>query len=369
MRTMAIVGMLVLAASAFSQDRARDSFEFDINGDGVKEIIPGNAGRLNVAQGTLTATSDDVLDTKAVTEEIQIMAKVLEESINNAEIENWKAVLPYGTLAALDSAATGKSHIRSRYIPTVGIVFTVPVAFPLRSTASYSEGGDETEANESDLWNKHSRSSANYKVRFRNVQRNVGEHGTTIVTKEPVVIESKTSTVEKGKSKVLSTEALRIAAATARPDGTVGYKVSSGGGGGGLGGDDRVFGIGGGGAGGSGFAFNIALPEYDEAKVKKLRATLLDTVARYGHRMEHLPADERVIVIVESGFAELFGGYSFLEDIPVIGVKHEGKITSPSEVMRRGRSTARYQISVKKRDLTDSTTGDTLRGKVEETEY
>jgi len=40
---------------------------------------------------------------------------------------------------------------------------------------------------------------------------------------------------------------------------------------------------------------------YDAAKVDKLRRTILEALAEYGHRMEHLEDEERIVVVVESG--------------------------------------------------------------------
>jgi len=74
--------------------------------------------------------------------------------------------------------------------------------------------------------------------------------------------------------------------------------------------------------------------------------------------MDHLPADERIFVIVESGGLGFWGG-----GVQIFSNLDQGRPTPARQ------STARYQIVVRKQDLTEATTAEALKGKIEETEY
>ncbi len=294
-------------------------------------------------------------DVDAIEEEIGIMEKVLEESLDNAGIEDWRSgpVIPnpHG------------SPIRGRYVPSVGVLFTVPVAFPIRSEAEYKVKPDEEDSGTPDLWQKHQRSSANYQVRVNKSASIAGKDGKfRVITPDSVVILDRIEL--DGENSDTDPDAAK---ATAAPDrrAVVEFRQHPGavrGGGG-----SAVFGAGGGigGAVADDFFFDYSRdgsprPKYNEATVKKLNATLEETIAKYGHRLEHLGPEDRIFVIVESGARGWWGA------VPVIRHLSQGSVSS---IPASGPSTARYQIVVRKKDLTESTTPDALQGRIEKTEY
>ena len=146
---------------------------------------------------------NEVLDIKSIEEEAGIMAKVLEESLDNAEIDDWKPTSTWVTASMLGGhALAGSGHIRARYIPAVGVMFTVPVAFPLRSTATFREDEPDAASDQQDLWNKHQKSSSDFSVRFNKLSATTDEDGgVRIISSDPVVIqEIKPSKESKKKS-------------------------------------------------------------------------------------------------------------------------------------------------------------------------
>ncbi len=330
-RVIAAISTLVLMAAANAQDELPERIHVD-----------------SPVSFSAAASSGGMPDINAIEEESQIMAKVLEESIDNAGIEDWKA-MNVARFPTFDGTFGQFGHIHTRYIPTVGVIFTVPVGFPLRSTAKYSETDDDTKPDTSDLWKKHQRSSAKYDVRFNKMTATTDKDGDVrIISSEPIVIrETEISKSDKGKSST--------AIAIASPNGEVLFGGSGGGAGSFGGGGAGAFG----GIGGARIA--IAQQEYDEEKVAAFRGTLIETIAEYGHRIEHLPADERVIVIVESPVHGVVGGI-----VPALaylnGVQRSN--SSPS-----GSSSARYQISVRKKDLVAGASGKSIEPAITETKY
>lgn len=345
-KVIAAISTFVLISVANAQDELPERIHVDSK-------VPAPAKQ---SFGAIEARSDEP-DISAIEEEIQIMAKVLEESIDNAGIGDWKP-MNIARFPTFDGAFGQFGHIHTRYIPTVGVIFTVPVGFPLRSTAKYSEDEDHAEPDAADLWKKHQRSSAKYNVRFNKMSATTDDDGNVrIISSEPFVIrETEISKSNQGKTST--------AVAIAGPNGEVSFGgVGVGGGGGGGGGGVSRGGLGFGGVSGGIGSARIAVvqQEYDEEKVAALRQTLIETVAEYGHRIEHLPADERVFVIAESSEHGFPGGI-----VPTLGYLYKG---SASTSAPSGTSSARYQISVEKKALLPGATAKSIEPAIVETKY
>jgi hypothetical protein len=200
------------------------------------------------------------IDTAPIEQEIAAMSEVLEQNIP----ARFRAIHPRGR----DGDRPRYFHsVRGRYIPTVGVIFTVPVSIPLRSTARHSNTGERPPAPE----RSEDRSSARYEVK----KRRQGDAST------PKTVEGKPA---------------RVA-------------------------------------------------DEEETDADTLRTSLLSVIASHGHRLSHLDDDERVLVIVEADVA--------------------GTARPASE----WESTARYQIAVRKRDLTAEMSPETLAAAAEETHY
>ena len=283
-------------------------------------------------------------DIAAIEEEMQIMAKVIEESIDDAGIEDWKpiSVAPFATFEGIVGQ---QGHVHTRYIPTVGAIFTIPVGFPLRSTAKHTET-DGTKPDSGDLWEKHRRSSAKYQVRFDNIRSTTDDDGNVrIISSGPVVLQDVEDSKKDKPSKPESSEQSAGISASALAFG--GVQPGGGGGGGSRG------------IGGS--WVNIVLREYDAEKVAAFRERLIATIAAYGHRLEHLPPEERVLIIVESPEHGFVGGFA-----PALAYLNDLQRSKSAPV---GTSSARYQISVHKKDLVAGASGKSIEPAITETKY
>lgn len=239
--------------------------------------------------------------------ELQTMSKVLEESLDESGLKDWKSIsVGFSPFQPL---------VRAQYLPTVGAIFTVPVSFPLIEPAPKPPEKEtpEEEEEEPDLWEKHA--------------------GEPLAPGLPLPDWFREKIVVRGSDLPL------LPSYQAAPDAD-------------------------------------SQPGYDEAKVQELRRVLIETLARYGHRMEHLSDKERILLVVEyspnglaEGIGRRFAGLfefrsSGVGDTPVH--KSYGVPAAPAGAPAHRQS---YLIAVGKSDLSAETSFEKLEKKVEELRY
>ena len=196
------------------------------------------------------------------------MTKILEASIGNDSIDR-----------RLARSSIFESRIRTEYIPTVGVIFTIPITFPLHPSEDEKGNGTE-EIVEEDLWEHFSRTS-------ERASKAVVPGVPQIEPIEPLKIQIDLEKERLDERVVrLLTQAERLKAKT--------YAVAS---------QHRYWPI-------QGIAWDLSIggsKPYDPVKVSKLTHTIIETIAQYGHRLESMPNSERVLVVLEAprprGFA------------------------------------------------------------------
>jgi len=195
-------------------------------------------------------------------EELTIMAKVIEGSLDEAGLGSWKGVsaqIPgFGPV------------VKSQYIPTVGAIFTVSVTFLIAEPSAEAPQKMDPQG-DTDLWEKFLKESG---------KAESGEERTAETPDNLDRLEDRLRT------------------------------------------DELIFPS----PGGPGLEYespDMAKrfmdwfpemtgrgPEYDEDKVARLHEVLVATLAKYGYRLSGVPAKERVIVIIEAPDAESTGAGS-----------------------------------------------------------
>ncbi|MCH8332356.1 hypothetical protein IIC65_00330 [Candidatus Sumerlaeota bacterium] len=192
--------------------------------------------------------------------ELSIMSKVLEDELDRKGIEDWHRVTR--------GASPFEPKIKVSYVPTVGAIFNIAINFPVIDHAEEPEDEeiDEKEPEEDDLWERHSGGAENLpgdiasqiNVRVAEAMREAGE----------AVRESRSAVKEAGA-----------------------YLITAGG----L--ANRSY------NGSSPFYAGVrqrTAEAYDAEKVERLRRALVESIASYGYRLEHLADSERILLIVEA---------------------------------------------------------------------
>ena len=204
----------------------------------------------------------------SIRDQLRTMTKILEASIGNDSIDR-----------RLARSSIFESRIRTEYIPTVGVIFTIPITFPLHPSEDEKGNGTE-EIVEEDLWEHFSRTS-------ERASKAVVPGVPQIEPIEPLKIQIDLEKQRLDAQVVrLLTQAERLKAKT--------YAVAS---------QDRYWPI-------QGIAWDLSIggsKPYDPVKVSKLTHTIIEMIAQYGHRLESMPNSERVLVVLEAprprGFA------------------------------------------------------------------
>lgn len=182
-------------------------------------------------------------DAAELDRELGIMAKVIEDSLDRSGLEGWHWVR--GSVSAFEP------RVKYEYYPSIGAVFTIPVSFPVIDHSADAEPENAPEPpKEPDLWERHSRA-------------------------EPETIETAPLEIPDSLPGIIA-ESITQAVTTATefavdPWGTKYHRY-------------EVHGS----------------QNYDESKLNQLRLVLLEAVAKYGYRIEHLPADEKIVLAVEA---------------------------------------------------------------------
>lgn len=300
-------------------------------------------------------------DSDGIHNQLRIMTKILEASIGEASIERRP------NLSVFDS------KIRTEYIPTVGAIFTIPITFPLHPSEDEKGNGTE-DVVEEDLWEHFSGASENTSKAAAqavppvepldtvDIQINVDKEGRLHEQAEQLYKEA-----ERQRTKTF---------ALAVQDMTI-YRVDGG------------------------FSWELTIGNskpYDPVKVSTLTRSIIETIAQYGHRLKSLQNSERILVVLEApglrGPAkpvEVSTEYKGAdEDLPSSAWKNDvgrwneavlerlSDIPGPLAVFRRGKLVSPFSskehydrrlLAFKKSDLQQERSYDSIKGKVETTDY
>lgn len=237
---------------------------------------------------------DAASQTQAAENEVQTMAKVIEDAVNQTGLKGWQG-------SPEDLALFGPL-VRTQYIPTVGVIFTIPVNFPITEVRLPELPAKSTDQ---DLWEKHSGTGLR--------QLKVDGFGIPSITADVVVYGQSAS----GKH------------------------------------------------------------AYDPETLRTFRGAIIETLAKYGHRMAHVEKSERILVVVEAprfvGERMQYGGaggigarghYGGLG-----GNDNGGVITWAVGGLGGAFGRDRLLIAINKADLTSPITSEQLEPKVQETRY
>ena len=202
-------------------------------------------------------------DSESIRDQLRTMTKILEASIGNDSIDR-----------RLARSSIFESRIRTEYIPTVGVIFTIPITFPLHpSEDEKGKGAEETV--EEDLWEHFSRTS----------ERASKAAVPDVPPIEP--IEALKIQIDLKKER-LDEQVDRIRTQAQQQLKAKMYAAAS---------QDLLLWA------AQGFSWDFSIggsKPYDPVKVTKLTHTIIETIAQYGHRLESMPNSERVLVVLEA---------------------------------------------------------------------
>ncbi len=262
-----------------------------------------------------------------LTQEIDIFGSVIKDTLTDKGVVKGVAsgggggayAMPGGP-APMGPGFIGVSpfdwRIHSQYVPTVGVIYMIPVSFPLVNPEEKAEKPETTGTPEQpqDLWEKHEKEAEE--------------------PPKPGGMPHAISSGEMGLSgpevAALDEELAQLnmyGAQAALPAGPAG-------------------------------------PAYDPEKVKSLRSALLDVLAQYGYRLKDLPEDEQILFVVTSSGSSFGGGpKSVFVRSDKAGKKRVSIVSSSGA---QGGSGDQYLLAVKKKDLAAKLTPDQLEGKLTE---
>ncbi len=263
--------------------------------------------------------------------ELEIFGSVIEDSLTQKGVV--KGLPPgagrtYGIQTGAPAGAPGfigrspfDWNIRCQYVPTVGVIYMIPVSFPLVNPEAEKEGPEpsDTKEEEPDLWEKH--------------EKGVQEGRQPGAALTPGMMYGMMEMFSPGE---LGPGANRSAGAPGDPFGP----------------EMRPMGLGG-----------PPAPVYDPEAVKSLRVTLIEVLAQYGHRLEDLPEDEQILFVVTSSSASAVRFDSvFIRS----GEGEEGtEILLPGAAAKSG-SRDQYLLSINKADVTAKRAPEEIEDKLTE---
>ena len=210
-------------------------------------------------------------------DQLPIMTKILEASIGKDSIDH-----------RLHSSVFD-SKIRAEYIPTVGAIFTIPINFPLHPSED-EEGDEPEEAFDDDLWEHFSDSSKNASSAATVLSSQLATVFSSQV-KDLMALEVLDAEEKLEKYRDALGDDAHVHEQHEDPAEQHLESVRS------YLGDIPLLGVlergvfsrsmGGG-------------KPYDPVKVSTLTHTIIQTMAHYGHRLKSLPNAERVLVVLEA---------------------------------------------------------------------
>ena len=304
-------------------------------------------------------------DSESIHDPLRTMTRILESTLNDA-INPWNLHV-LGDMPFLGSVFGSK--IRAEYIPTVGAIFTIPIHFPLRPSEDEKGNGAE-EIVEEDLWEHFS--SAN-----EHSSKATAPVLPTVELIEPLKIHIN---IEKDRvDEQVDGYRARAEQLKAKT-----YGVAD---------QDLFLSI------RDGFAWDFSFggrKPYDPVKVSALTHTIIETIAQYGHRLESMPNSERVLVVLEaprplaSSTVVRFGkptpetrAREIVKEVENVVGRELDKLRVRSDrsrsirvrgtlfkssISRRGEHDRRL-LAFKKSDLQQERSYDSIKSKVETTDY
>lgn len=272
--------------------------------------------------------------------ELTTMARVIEETLDRDGPENWHRP-PTG-------ASAFEEKVRWRYLAGTGAIFTVPIRYPVIEAAA-DKPAPTPMATPGDLWEKHAAPPTPDPL--LDVPDWPPELAIRLNDGHPPT--------EAAQEAVMGVRKFAVA-----PDEPPG---------GGPRGSDALWGS----------------EPFDAAKLDQLRRVLLDTIARYGRKIEHLDASERILIQVEAPSAQTGSRAIWISgERPVVPSAPPSSPTPPKTPQPRNRlgrravpvlppvlrrvtkpALAYYLISVKKSDVVQEVSLDDLEKKIEERRY
>ncbi len=288
--------------------------------------------------------------------DVRTMALVLTESLQRADFIN------DGPHVA--GASPFDDRIDSTYIPTVGVVFNVPVRFPIVEPREPAPEPAEPKFNpDEDLWER---------FRSRNDSRDTARERMSDAGREEVRVRVEGQQDEQVIERREIERRDRPEPALDRPGRLDPW--------------------------GNPYTFMVGVDRepYDAAKVEALRNVVIETLAKYGHRMDDVPADERILVVIDAprsprshqrkpeggdakfdqGFNPITGGRDWTSGF--FGTESM-RVLSPGEMMngytflpefaasRYFRD--RWLISLPKSELSEGVSAETIASKIQEVRY
>lgn len=305
-------------------------------------------------------------------DQLRTMSQILESTLN-------EAINPRNFHLLGDTPFLGwlsGSKIRTEYVPTVGAIFTIPIRFPLHASGDKQLDEGE-EAVEPDLWRHFSSTNADdsagpvpdtfpvdpLKMRLFMEKSRLDEgKGPLRDSTRRLLTREKSTFTEADHKMIVST------------------LLTNGGGALTLGGGEP----------------------YDPVKINTLTRTIIETLARYGHRLESIPDSELILVVLEAPWplvspnaldfsadpkgadenAQLLAGKKTEneEEVNIEGEKREARGRLPERSRNITRGTVlhafysgqlhdRRLLSFKKGDLQQQRSYDSIKSNVEITDY
>ena len=203
----------------------------------------------------------------SVSNEPQIFARVLKATLDSAGLGEFVRG-PFGIRSPIETG------IQADYIPTVGLLVRVPVSFPITAPTEV-EAPEKPAPDSKDLWEKYSKSGLRVERDARVLKLQNADDSRGPVALDPNLVLRKEIKIDGPKNIHTSAKGDELDEAGKFFVERFAPKID--------------------------IMFNglVAAP-YEESRVTKLRETILEVVAQYGHRVSSVQEGERIIVLVEA---------------------------------------------------------------------
>ena len=309
----------------------------------------------------MASLSASALESHAIHDQLRTFERILSVTLEHAGLQNG------------EHWTVGKSpfdaEIDSSYIPTVGAIIEIPVEFPIvqRATETPEAERPALDPNE-DLWERFSRDR----------RRGPSDDAPQAVPRDAPQPEDgpsappKTAPQAEAEARAHLEREMERTRVELRDSHVIALDRDNF--------APRVY------------LFGDAGLRYDAEKVEKLRSAVIGTLAKYGHRLDAIPADERILIIVEAPRSERRregkgdAGDKSAAEIALRGVLGETQLRVFQDGapdgrgnsrdsrpyfagFRTGEAKDRLLFSVTKSALTAEMTADALKPVLEEVQY
>jgi hypothetical protein len=277
-----------------------------------------------------TASGDT--DSRPIERELHIMSRVLEESLGDDVLVDW---------GRLEGLSVFGGRIRAQYIPTVGAIFTIPVNIAISKPQPDTAAAEGPAADaDLDLWDKYASKRFDWDdvdgpvAGSRRIIAAPGKQAVIIQRDgedpDTVNVEEIVKGIHKRVSDSINEDVVREVRAFSR-------------------------------------GFSI---EYDEKSVERLRADLINALARYGRRLESMPPEERVILIIDAPKPTPLGK-RLQDDGGQLRFDNDLDLKLPNLIWSRLGDTSRdrMMLAVPKAHLTAESTPESLASVIVEKQY